>query len=97
MVAFNTLGWTRSDIAIVDVGFDEGGVAGIVLTDPEGKTMPVQVLESTRYEDGGLKTARVAFVARDVPALGYCTYHVAPGAGDRPAGCRRPRRRRRPA
>ena len=40
--------------------------------------MPVQILESTRYADGGLKTARVAFIARDVPALGYRTYHVFP-------------------
>ena len=28
---------------------------------------PCQIVESTRYADGGLKTARVAFIARDVP------------------------------
>src|SRR5262249_19710286 len=39
---------------------------------------------------GSLNTARVAFVARDVPALGYSTYHLSPvrrgaagAAGDR--------------
>ena len=45
---------------------------------PMARPCPSQILESTRYADGGLKTARVAFVARDVPALGYATYHAAP-------------------
>lgn len=78
VVAFNTLGWPRSDVAEVTVGFDEGDATGVSLTDDAGATTPAQVLESTRYPDGGLKTARVAFVARDVPAMGYRTYHVAP-------------------
>ena len=78
VVVFNTLGWTRSDIAFVDAGFGAGGVGGIVLTDSDGKAVPAQIVASTRYSDGGLKTARVAFIARDVPALGYATYHVVP-------------------
>ncbi len=77
-VVFNPLGWPRSDIAEMNVGFDEGGVGGVVLTDPDGRKVPCQILESTRYADGGLKTARVAFIARDVPAMGYATYHVSP-------------------
>jgi alpha-mannosidase len=78
VVVFNTLGWPRSDIATVHAGFGRGGITGVVVTDPEGKTVPSQILESTRYADGGLKTARVAFVARDVPALGHSTYHIRP-------------------
>ena len=54
------------------------------LTGPDGGAIPVQILESTRYADGGLKTARIAFIARDVPALGYATYHAAPDR--RPTG-----------
>ncbi len=75
-VVFNTLGWPRSDNAVVNIGFGEGGVAGVVLTGPDGQTVPTQILESTRYADGGLKTARVAFIAHNVPAMGYSTYHV---------------------
>jgi alpha-mannosidase len=85
VVVFNPLGWTRSDAAEVTVGFDVKGVAGVTLTDDAGQTLPAQVLEATRYADGGLQTARVAFVARDVPALGYRTYHVTPGPAA-PAG-----------
>jgi len=81
MVVFNPLGWPRSDVAEVDAGFGEGGVTAIVLTGPDGQSVPSQVLESSRYGDGGLKTARVAFVARDVPALGYSTYHISPARG----------------
>ncbi|MFI5459840.1 MAG: alpha-mannosidase [Isosphaerales bacterium] len=81
VVVFNPLGWPRSDVAEVDAGFGEGGVAAIVLTGPDGQTVPSQILESSRYADGGLKTARVAFIARDVPALGFSTYHVSVARG----------------
>jgi alpha-mannosidase len=76
VVVFNDLGWVRSDLAEVTVGFDERGVANVDVTDADGRTIPSQLLESTRYEDGSLWTARVAFIARDVPALGYATYHI---------------------
>ncbi len=79
VVVFNPLGWKRSDIAEVEIGFGEGGVNGVELTDPEGGDVPSQILDASRYADGGLKTARIAFIARDVPALGYATYHAAPG------------------
>jgi alpha-mannosidase len=78
IVVFNPLGWTRSDIVEVEVGFGEGGVDDVELTGPGGGLLPSQIVEATRYADGGLKTARVAFIARDVPALGYAAYHAAP-------------------
>ncbi len=82
VVVFNPLGWARTDVAEVNLGFGEGKVEGIAITDPEGKPVPSQILESSRYWDGGLRTARVAFIAGRVPALGYCIYHVS-AAGDR--------------
>lgn len=78
IVAFNTLGWTRSDIAEVDVGFVQGGISGVTLTDDSGQAVPVQLLGASRYADGGLRTARIAFIARDLPALGYRTYRLVP-------------------
>ncbi len=79
VVVFNPLGWTRTDLAKVDVGFDRGGVAGVAVVDDAGSPVVGQVLEASRYADGGLKTAKVAFLARDLPALGYRTYHVVAG------------------
>jgi alpha-mannosidase len=85
VVVFNPLGWSRSDIAEVELGLAVGGVSAVDVTGPEGQNVPAQILQATHYGDGGLKTARVAFVARDVPALGYCVYHVAPGRSPGPA------------
>jgi alpha-mannosidase len=82
VVVFNPLGWPRSDVAEVSAGFGEGGVMNVAVTGPDWKSIPTQILDSTRYHDGGLKTARLAFVARDVPAIGYATYHVSPVRGE---------------
>jgi alpha-mannosidase len=81
VVVFNTLGWGRSDIAEVDLGFTQPGLRGIGLSDERGKEVPFQIEQATYHEDGALKTARIAFVARDVPALGYRVFHV--GGRDR--------------
>ena len=67
----------------VNVGFGEGGVRRCRLTDSDGQTVPSQILESTHYADGGLKTARIAFVARDVPAIGYRLITSSPHAASR--------------
>ncbi len=81
VLVFNPLGWKRSDLATVDVGFGEGDVTGVKITDSDGQTIPSQISEATRYWDGGLKTARVSFLARDVPAIGYRTFHASPSKG----------------
>ena len=81
VLVFNPLGWPRSDVVEVDVGFAAGGVTGLAVTDPDGKEVPAQLVAATRYEDGGLKTAQVAFRAGDVPAIGYGVYRVVPKPG----------------
>src|ERR1041385_3127625 len=78
VVVFNTLGWPRTDLAEADVGFATSGIAGFSLTDAEGRILPAQLLEAERYRDGGLKRVKVAFVAREVPGLGHCVYHLLP-------------------
>ncbi len=86
IIVFNPLGWVRSDIVEVEVGFGEGGVHEVQLTGPDGQNVPVQIVEATQYAGGGLKTARIAFIARDVPALGYSVYHAAPHRPARNSG-----------
>ncbi|WP_165224257.1 alpha-mannosidase [Aquisphaera insulae] len=78
VVVFNPLSWTRSDATEVTVGFAEPGALGIEIVDGPGKTRPAQLVEATYYPDGGLCSARVAFVAAEVPAFGYRTYQVRP-------------------
>ncbi len=78
VIVFNTLGWSRADYAEVEVGISERGVRSLELHGPDGAAVPVQIISTTRYGDGDIKTATFAFIARDVPALGYATYHIVP-------------------
>ncbi len=78
IVVFNTLGWPRSDVGETDVELAEGGFVDLALVDSEGKPVPVELSEESRYGDGGIKHAQLTFVAREVPALGYAVYHVVP-------------------
>ncbi len=79
VIVFNTLGWPRTDVAEADVAFSEPGVQNFGLIDSAGKPVPVQFLTTQRNPDGGLRQARIAFLARQVPAMGYAVFHAVPG------------------
>ena len=79
LAVFNFLGWDRTDYVEAEVGFSQPQVQGIELRDSSGKTVPIQVLRSrSNGGDGGLNSATIGFIARDVPAMGYAIYHVIP-------------------
>ena len=78
IAVFNALAWTRSDLAEVDVAFSEPGVRSFALLDDSGKPIPIQMSRMLRNDDGGLRQARIAFIARDVPAMGYAIYRAVP-------------------
>ncbi len=80
VAVFNMLGWPRTDLAIANVGFSDSKVMDVKVIGPDGASVPVQLLDSDRSGDGGLLRARIAFVARDVPAMGYSVYRVLPSA-----------------
>ncbi len=85
VVVFNALGWPRTDIVEVNLGLIEKGGGDLTLVGPSGQTAPLQLLEAERTSSGSLRRARIAFVARDVPALGYAVYHLVSGPA-KPAG-----------
>jgi len=76
VVVSNMLGWPRTDIVVTNVGFARSDVKDLGLVGPDGQAVPVQVLHGDRYASGGLLRAEIAFVARDVPALGYSVYRL---------------------
>ncbi len=78
VLVFNSLGWARSDLAEVEVGFSEPGITSLQVFNPTGEGVPIQFPEAQRYADGSVKRARIAFIARDVPAVGYSVYRVVP-------------------
>src|SRR5439155_11363951 len=78
IVVFNPLGWPRTDVVEVEVGFGERGVLDMSLADPAGKAEGLQILQADRDRDGGITRARILFIAQDVPAIGYATYRIIP-------------------
>lgn len=78
LVVYNTLGWPRTDIAFAKVGFSDESVMNLRLVDADGQNVPVQIMSARRHENGALLEAEIAFLARDVPALGHAVYHVSP-------------------
>ncbi len=89
IIVFNTLGWPRTDVVEAEVGFSEAGVQSFGLVDSAGQDMPVQTVRMERNDDGGIRFARIAFIPRDVPAMGYAVYFAAPNkkpAGSAPMG-----------
>ena len=46
VLVFNPLGWPRSDIAEVDIGFSEAGNKAVELIGPSGEAVPIQYIET---------------------------------------------------
>jgi alpha-mannosidase len=78
VVVFNLLGWPRTDYAEAEVAFTDPGIQELALLDPAGQPVPVEIRRAARNGDGGLRTATVAFIARDVPPMGHTVYHAVP-------------------
>ncbi|NUQ70083.1 MAG: hypothetical protein HUU17_04610 [Chthonomonadales bacterium] len=76
IVVVNTLPWDRTDLVEIDLGFAEQGIRGVRLRDAAGRSLPAQIVEAVRHADGALVTARIAFTAVDVPAMGHAVYHA---------------------
>lgn len=86
VAVFNFLGWGRSDYIEVEVGFSFPKVKGIELKDAGGNGVPFQIVRShSNGGDGGMNSATIAFIARNVPAMGYAIYHLVPLLEDRSA------------
>lgn len=78
LVVFNALNWARTDVVLADVGFTDDVVSDLLVLGPDGESIPFQLVEADRSDTGSLIRAKLAFVAGDVPALGYAVYRVVP-------------------
>ena len=85
VVVFNPLPWERTDICRARLRFDPP-VEGFSLREAARREVICQLI-SERREGEGIAEAEIAFVAQEVPGLGYSVYHVVadakpPGAGE---------------
>jgi alpha-mannosidase len=79
VTVFNALSWPHTDIARVELEVP-AETAGIELKDESGARVPFVLEAADRRDDGTIARAMIAFLARDVPAVGHRTYRVVPGA-----------------
>ena len=75
VVVFNPMAWPRTDVARVVVELPDGA-AGIELRDNSGSGVSFVAEAIEPGNDRAPARARIAFLARDVPALGYRTYRA---------------------
>ncbi|HUT74811.1 MAG TPA: glycoside hydrolase family 38 C-terminal domain-containing protein [Armatimonadota bacterium] len=78
LVLFNPLPWARTDVCRARLRFDPP-VHGFGLHEAGRRQVPCQLL-SERREGDRVAEAEIAFIATDVPPVGYVVYHVAPAA-----------------
>lgn len=81
LLVFNPLGWTRSDAVETDVSVLDRGVTNLELLDSTGAPVPFEILSAQRDSQGGIEQAHIIFVAHDVPAVGWTTFHVRAAGG----------------
>ncbi|NLP11310.1 hypothetical protein GX408_13020 [bacterium] len=78
LMVFNPLNWLRDDIVRADLSFEKP-LAGFALVDENGR--PVNcVVEKTEKNSQGLTSARVTFLAKHVPSIGYKTFWLQPAS-----------------
>lgn len=78
VLVFNQLAWERTDVIECEISFIEPEVFSLGLKNSTGDEIPVQIIEEGRYSEGGLRKAKITFVAEKVPSMGYEVYHVIP-------------------
>ena len=82
-MVFNPLSWQRDDLVDQTVTLPAGWAQGLRVTDAGGRPVPSQTVAVTSHPDGSVRTARLLFIARGVPSLGYGTWHLLPGVADK--------------
>lgn len=80
LVIFNSLSWERTDPVEIRLHLADKAQKGITLLDEQGKVIPFQVTKPEDYYSSGyLKSLVIAFIAENIPSLGYKTYYVSSG------------------
>ncbi len=83
IIVFNTLGHARSEAVEVPLALGGERLVDIEVRDSSAALVPCDVLSAERYGDGSIRAARILFVARNLPPLGWEVYRVLPAGGRR--------------
>lgn len=77
LIVFNPLSWTRSDIVEITIRFLES-TNSFSIVDDHGDARPMQILNT----DDTRKEWRVAFIANEIPSIGYKLFRVRPNRAE---------------
>lgn len=81
VTVFNPTSWPRTDVVGVELAVAERGWRGVELRDGHGRPVPCVADRVTRHDDGAVASARLTFLAEEVPGIGYRTYRAVPAVG----------------
>jgi len=76
VVVFNSLNWERSDLVETVLSLDEGVANSLTVIDADGEPIPSQYVVEEEHPDGSIRYARINFLARAVPSVGYRTFYI---------------------
>ncbi|HUZ47501.1 MAG TPA: glycosyl hydrolase-related protein [Terriglobia bacterium] len=80
VVVFNPLSWPRTDLVEFEFALPEGW-RGLTIRDEAGKEIPFERVTAS----GGEQANKFAFIAPDVPSVGYRTFYLEEGSSFGPA------------
>ena len=76
LVVFNSLNQIRTDKVCTQLNFEKSDAFELSVADNDGKTVPNQLSAVQYFEDGSIRSARVQFIAENVPSIGYRTFYL---------------------
>ena len=75
-VVFNPLNWERNDVVSAVLNFDEP-VKSFEIVDEKGNKSEFEI-EVLKSEGGNIASAKISFLAKSIPSVGYKTYWAIP-------------------
>lgn len=76
VVVFNTLSWKRDDPVTVDVSFEPGYASNVAVSNSKGAPVTCQLSDAQYYPDRSIRSAKLHFIAAQIPPFGYATYYI---------------------
>jgi alpha-mannosidase len=77
VTVFNPSGWQRSDLVFTGRIYPMAEkAAGVIVKDHAGRALPSQIVKAHKDSQGNLVMAALAFLADQVPSVGYDTYYL---------------------
>ncbi len=76
IVVFNGLNWKRDDPVSFRITFSKGEAHNLNLFNADRKPVSAQLTEQEYFDDRSIRSCTVAFIASDVPSVGYTTFYA---------------------